>query len=214
MESIYLVIAGLLLLSILASKVSAKIGVPTLSLFLVIGMLAGSEGIGGIEFNDPLVAQNVGTLALMFILFTGGLDTKLAHFRTVMWSSVSLSTLGVLFSTLIIGLFAHFILNFGWLESFLFGAIVSPTDSAAVFATLRGRHNLLAQPLQSLIEVESGSNDPMAILLTVGLIDLITMPEISWINLAIHFVAQITFGLIVGFSMGKFMPFCINKLHL
>ena len=214
MEVIYLVIAALLLLSILASKISSKIGVPTLSLFLIIGMLAGSEGIGGIEFNDPLVAQNVGTLALMFILFSGGLDTKLAYFRAVMWSSFSLSTLGVVFSTIIVGIFAHFIFNFGWLESFLFGAIVSPTDSAAVFATLRGRRNLLTQPLQSLIEVESGSNDPMAILLTVGLIDLITMPEISGFNLVTHFIIQVSFGLTVGFFMGKLIPFCINRLNL
>src|SRR3990167_7812137 len=138
-EHILLGISILLLLSVIASKVSARLGVPALLIFLGIGMLAGSDGVGGIRFDDPGLAQSIGVVALAFILFLG-LDTPWKTVRPVLWKGFSLSTLGVFLSTLLVGVFAKFLLKFSWTEGLLLGAIVSATDAAAVFTILRSRN--------------------------------------------------------------------------
>ncbi|MFN7037062.1 MAG: cation:proton antiporter, partial [Bellilinea sp.] len=165
--------AGLLLISVLVSKISDRFGIPALLLFLGLGMLAGSDGPGGIYFDNPAVAQFVGVIALVLILFSGGLDTEINSVRAVLREGVLLSTLGVLITALITGWVCITLLDLPPLVGLLMGAIVSSTDAAAVFAMLRSRGISLKGNLKPLLELESGSNDPMAIFLTVGLIQLI-----------------------------------------
>src|SRR5687768_351637 len=156
-----------------ASKTSFKLGIPVLILFLGIGMLAGSEGIGGIEFDDPKLAQVLGIIALNFILFSGGMETKWESIRPVIWRGVSLSTIGVLLTAATIGIFVHLVTDLTILEGLLLGSIVSATDAAAVFSILRTRNIGLKGNIRPLLELESGSNDPMAYILTISFTYLI-----------------------------------------
>src|SRR5438045_5356592 len=172
-EEWLLVSSVLLLLSILAWKVSNRLGIPALLLFLGIGMLAGSDGPGGIYFDNALVAQSVGVIALSFILFAGGLDTEWKVVRPALGAALALSTIGVLLTALVVAVFALFLLHFSFLEGLLLGAIISATDAAAVFSVLGARKLNLSGKLIPLLELESGSNDPMAVLLTIGLTNLL-----------------------------------------
>ncbi|MBC6950306.1 potassium/proton antiporter, partial [candidate division KSB1 bacterium] len=137
----YLLLLGgaLILLSIGIAKFSENLGVPVLLLFLGIGMLAGSEGPGGIYFDNAGVAQSLGILALVFILFAGGLDTDWRSVRPTLWQAASLATLGVLLTAVLVGLVTYYFLDFSWLEGMLLGAVISSTDAAAVFSVLRAR---------------------------------------------------------------------------
>lgn len=175
----YLLIGAsvLLLVSVLASRISDRLGVPALLLFLVLGMLAGSDGPGGIYFDDPALAQAIGIVALVLILFSGGLDTEWSQVRPVVKEGSLLATAGVLITALVAGLFAHLLLGLPLVEGLLLGAIISSTDAAAVFSVLRSKGISLKGQLKPLLELESGSNDPMAVLLTVGLIQLIIQPD-------------------------------------
>jgi len=213
-EVLILVSSILLLLSILASKASDKIGVPALLLFLIVGMLAGSEGPGGIEFDNPWLAQSLGVTALSFILFAGGLDTDWSSIRPVLWKGLSLSTLGVLITALLVGCFATFVLEFSLLEGLLLGAIVSSTDAAAVFAVLRSRNVSLKEQLKRLLELESGSNDPMAVLLTIGLISLLINPTESVLDLVPMFIQQIALGALMGYAIGRGIILVVNYSRL
>lgn len=213
-ETILLIAAVLLFLSVAASKVSDKFGVPVLLLFLTIGMLAGSEGIGGIYFNDPWLTKSVGTIALIFILFSGGFDTNWKDIRHILLRGLCLSTLGVLMTALAVGLFATFALKFSALEGFLLGAIVSSTDAAAVFNILRSKNVGLRRKLQPLLEFESGSNDPMAVFLTIGAISLLKNPGLSPINLIPTFLMDMGIGAVSGFVLSKALIFAINRLKL
>jgi cell volume regulation protein A len=206
--------AILLLLSIISSKASGRLGVPALLLFLVIGMLAGSEGLGGIEFSDAYMAQSLGVVALIFILFSGGLDTNWVRVRPVLPHGLVLATVGVLLTALIVGAFATVVLGFAWRESLLFGAIVSSTDAAAVFAIMRSRGVSLKGSLEPLIELESGSNDPMAIFLTTAMVGLLTNPTASVLELIPMFFVQMIAGAAAGFVLGRGIVYVINKLHL
>jgi len=179
--SYLLLISGLLLfLSALASKVSERIGIPSLLMFLAVGMVAGSEGIGGIYFDDPLIANFVGTAALAYILFSGGLDTNWLSIRPVLGRGLLLSTLGVGVTALVLALFVWGALGFTFAGALLLSAIVSSTDAAAVFAVLRSRGVSLKGNLRPLLELEAGSNDPMAVFLTIGLIQILTASEASY----------------------------------
>ncbi|CAN5555597.1 potassium/proton antiporter [soil metagenome] len=213
-ENIILLISILLFVSILASKTSGKIGIPSLVLFLAVGILAGSEGIGNIEFDDPLKAQIIGIVALTLILFSGGLDTRWENIKPVTLQGVSLSTIGVFFTTLAVGIFAYFVLNFTIWEGMLLGAIVSSTDAAAVFSILRSKSIGLKNNLRPTLELESGSNDPMAYFLTISFTFLLVNPQFTLINLIPLFLTQMIFGGIAGFLMGKAMVFIINKVNL
>src|SRR5690606_20831410 len=152
----------LLFISIIASKTSFRFGIPTLILFLIVGMLAGSDGPGRIYFNDPSIAQFLGMVALTFILFSGGLDTKWESIRPILKNGITLATVGVFITAVTVGLFASFLLNISIAEGMLLGAIVSSTDAAAVFSILRSKSVGLKGSLRPLLEFESGSNDPMA----------------------------------------------------
>ncbi len=173
-DTLILTTGVLLLMGIASSKFSARIGVPVLVLFLALGMLAGSEGIGGIEFDNYGVAHAIGTLALAVILFDGGLSTPLTSLRLTWRPAMVLATVGVLVTATITGLASAWILKLPVLEGLLLGSIVGSTDAAAVFAVLRYGGVHLPERLSSVLEVESGSNDPMAIFLTVGCIEVLT----------------------------------------
>ena len=182
-ETVMLILAGLLVLSVVASKMSDRFGIPSLLVFLGIGMLAGSEGIGGIYFDNPKIAQAVGFMALAVILFSGGLDTPWQETRKVLKESWTLATLGVLLTALLLGFSAHLVLKLPLTQSMLLGAIASSTDAAAVFAVLRSKGVPLRSKISATLELESGSNDPMAAFLTIGLIQLIQMPGLAWYSL-------------------------------
>ena len=138
-DNILLIGSVLLLISILVGKTTNRFGVPTLIFFLLVGILAGSEGIGGIAFDSPTTAQFIGITALNFILFSGGLDTNFQTIKPVLWHGVALSTIGILLTALSVGIFAHYLLGFTLPEGLLLGAIVSSTDAAAVFSILRSK---------------------------------------------------------------------------
>jgi cell volume regulation protein A len=213
-ENILLVGSVLLFLSIIASKTSYKSGVPTLILFLVIGMLAGSEGLGGIYFNDPETARLLGVIALTFILFSGGLDTKAETVGPVIRNGISLSTLGVLITAVSVGFFSSYLLGFTLREGMLLGAIVSSTDAAAVFSILRTRKVGLKGNIRPLLEFESGSNDPMAYFLTISLIDLVKDPNATVTSLIPRFFIGMGLGLACGFISGKLTVKMLNKIKL
>ena len=204
----------LLLLSVLASKASAKLGIPALLLFLVLGMLAGSDGPGGIYFDDAHLAQSLGVVALALILFSGGLDTEWSSVRPVLLKGLALSTAGVLITAVLVGLFARVVLGFSLLEGILLGAIVSATDAAAVFSVLRARSVGLKGNVRPLLELESGSNDPMAVFLTTGLIGILTQPDARWFSLVPMFIQQMALGAALGYATGKLTIFIINRLEL
>ena len=212
----YILLVGpiLILVSIAIAKFSDNIGVPTILLFLGIGMLAGSEGPGGILFDDAGLAQSIGIISLVFILFAGGIDTNWAHARPALWQATSLATLGVVLTTLAVGAFLTLVLNFSLLNGLLLGAIVSSTDAAAVFSVLRSRNVSLRGSLKPLLELESGSNDPTAIFLTIGIIQLLTGTRSSAGSLILLFVLQMGLGAVIGFAMGKGMVFALNRLKL
>jgi cell volume regulation protein A len=213
-ERVLLVVAVLLLISVLASKASGRLGVPSLVIFLGIGMLAGSDGIGGIYFDDPFLAQFVGVIALAFILFAGGLDTSWKLVRPVLAPALLLATVGVFISAGILGLFAWQVLGFSLLEGMLLGAIVSSTDAAAVFTAMRARATKLKGQVEPLLELESGSNDPMAIFLTMGLTMLIMTPGASVVSLVPQFVWQMGAGAALGLAAGWLAVKVINHVRL
>jgi cell volume regulation protein A len=213
-EHAMLGVAVLLLLGVLASRAADRVGVPALLLFLAVGMLAGSEGFGGLPFDDAPVAAAVGTVALALILFSGGLDTDWASVRPVLPHAIGLSTAGVALTALGVGLAVHLLLGFSLLEGLLLGAIVSSTDAAAVFAVLRSKGVHLRGRLKPLLELESGSNDPMAVFLTVAFLQLLTQPSASAGDLAAGFLLQMPLGAAVGFAAGRFGVFLVNRIKL
>lgn len=212
--NIILVGSILLLISIFAGKTSYRFGVPTLILFLLVGILAGSEGIGGIDFNDPAIAQFIGIVSLNFILFSGGLDTNWKSVKPILWQGVSLSTFGVLFTALSLGTFVWLITDFTIYEGLLLGAIVSSTDAAAVFSILRSKSLALKSNLRPTLELESGSNDPMAYFLTIAFLGLVVNEDQSLVSIIPLFLQQILIGVAAGFILGKGSKMIINKIGL
>lgn len=213
-ENILLVGSLLLLISIIAGKASFRFGIPTLILFLVIGMLAGSDGILGIQFDDPKIAQFIGIVSLNFILFSGGLDTDWGTIKPIFWQGFSLSTLGVLLTALTLGVFVWLITDFSLYEGLLLGAIVSSTDAAAVFSILRSRSLALKSNLRPTLEFESGSNDPMAYVLTIAFLSLVTNPTAGIWSVILMFFKQMIIGAIAGYVFGRLSKYIINKLQL
>ena len=213
-EWLLLVGSLLMLAGVAASKVASRLGVPTLLLFLAVGMLAGSDGPGGIAFDDPWLSQLLGVTALAFILFAGGLDTDWTRVRPVLRPAVLLATVGVLLSAGLVGLFVSGVLRWPLAESLLLGAVVSSTDAAAVFGVLRSRRARLKGYLAPLLELESGSNDPMAVFLTMGLIHLLARPGAQPWEFLPLFVQQMAVGGLVGFGLGKAMLWLLNRIKL
>jgi potassium/hydrogen antiporter len=213
-ENILLVGSILLFVSIVVGKTSYKFGVPTLLLFLAIGMLAGSEGIGGIQFDDPKMAQFIGVVALNFILFSGGLDTSWSSVKPILREGVVLSTLGVLLTAVTLGTFVWYVTDFTIYESMLLGSIVSSTDAAAVFSILRSRSLALKSKLRPTLELESGSNDPMAYVLTIAFLSLVINQDQEVGSIVFLFFRQMILGAIAGLAFGKLSKFIINQIKL
>ncbi|MBO7249033.1 MAG: potassium/proton antiporter, partial [Bacteroidales bacterium] len=219
-EGFLLVGAILLVVSIFVSKLSFKFGVPTLLLFLIVGMLFGSDGVG-IEFSNMKYAQAIGIVAMSIILFSGGMDTKFSDIRPVVVPGLVLSTLGVVLTAIITGLFIFLLsksaiisITFTLPISILLASTASSTDSASVFSILRGQNIGLKNNLRPMLELESGSNDPVAYIMTITMIGAVTSGEgLSW-NLAVNFIIQLLVGTLFGYLLGKLGVFVINKINL
>ena len=203
----------LIIASILIAKLFHNIGIPTLLLFILVGMLAGSEGIGGIYFDDAQLAQSIGIIALVLILFSGGLDTNWSESKVVLKPALFLATVGVFITAIIIGIFVMLIFNTSFLWGLLIGSIISSTDASAVFSILRTGNIELKGKIKPLLELESGSNDPMAVFLTIGTIDLLLLPDGTFLHIASIFFIQLGVGSVLGFLGGKLMVYLINKLN-
>ncbi len=214
LENILLIGSVLLGLSIIAGKTSFRLGVPTLILFVFIGMLAGSEGIGKINFNDPDVAQFIGIVALNFILFSGGLETRWEVIKPVFWHGLTLSTMGVFLTAISVGVFVWTVTDFTFYEGLLLGVIVSSTDAAAVFSILRSKSVGLKKNIRAVLELESGSNDPMAYFLTIAVMGLITSKEHNALSIIPMFIKQVIIGTAVGFITGRLGKELINRIEL
>lgn len=210
-----LVGALLLLVSIVASDLSSRIGVPLLLVFLLLGMLAGEDGPGGIRYDDFDASYAVGTLALAVIIFDGGLRTRKETFRVALAPAVVLATVGVVGTAAVLGVFAAWVLGIGWLEGMLLGSIVGSTDAAAVFALLRTAGATLKQRIASTLEIESASNDPMAIFLTIALLEVLVAGGTSLdAAVLVTFVKQFGIGAVLGLAGGWLLVQLINRLTL
>lgn len=213
-ENIMLVGSILLFISLLAGKTSYKLGIPVLIFFLAIGMIAGSEGIGKINFDNPKIAQFIGVIALNFILFSGGFDTSWDSVKPVLWQGITLSTLGVLLTAIILGVFVWAITDFTIYEGLLLGSIVSSTDSAAVFSILRSKNIALKGHLRPTLELESGSNDPVAYILTIVFTGIVVNQDASIVQAIPMFFMQLILGGIMGFAFGIMGKWIINRIML
>lgn len=213
-ENILLIGSLLLLISLIVGKASFRFGVPTLLLFLAVGMLAGTDGIGGIEFENPKIAQFIGVIALNVILFSGGLDTHWKSVKPIWKQSAVLSTFGVLVTALVLGTFVYYITDFTIYESLLLGSIVSSTDAAAVFSILRSRSIALKDNIRPTLEFESGSNDPMAYVLTILFLGLVVNQDQSIYSTIPIFFQQMFLGGILGFGFGYASKYLINRINL
>ena len=213
-EKLLIISSLLLFVSVLASKGASRFGIPALLVFLGIGMLAGTEGPGGLVFENYELVQTIGSLALVSILFSGGLDTDVQQIKKAIRSGLALSIFGVLFSTAIAGWFATQVLHFSVIEGLLLGAIVSSTDVAAVFTVLRAKSVSLKPRLKSLLELESAVNDPTTVFLAVGLLSLYERGENRFVALIPMFFQQMSLGLLFGYVAGRFIIFVINRLKL
>ena len=213
-DHMLLVGALLLFASILASKTSGRLGVPTLLLFLGIGMLAGSDGLDIIAFDNAQLAQGLAVIALVFILFSGGMDTQWQSVKPVLAKGLSLATVGVLITAVVVGLAVPYFTDLTLMEGLLLGAVISSTDAAAVFTILRSQNIKLKANLRPLLELESGSNDPMAFFLTTGLIQVMMHEGTSLWSLVPLFFVQMGIGAAVGWLMGRMMVRTINRIKL
>jgi cell volume regulation protein A len=213
-DRLILLAAVLLVLGIVSSKLSSRVGLPVLVLFLVVGMLAGEEGPGGVAFGSYTLAHGVGTLALALILFDGGLRTDLAHFRMALAPSLILATVGVVLTALIVGAVAVMTFDLPWLEAFLLASIVSSTDAAAVFAVFRARDMRVRERVAATLEIESASNDPMAVFLTVACIGVLQGDLAPGVSVLWFFVRQMALGGLIGWLVGRGAAVVVNRIEL
>ena len=213
-DGLLLTAALLVLAAIAASKLSARAGLPVLVLFVAVGMLAGSEGPGGLAFENYPLAHGVGTLALVLILFDGGLRTSTAAFREAAGPATLLATVGVAVTSAVTGLAAAWSLGLGLLEGLLLGSIVGSTDAAAVFSVLRSKGVRLHPRLASVLEVESGANDPMAVFLTVCLAEILVGRREPGLGLAGFFLQQMVLGAVAGGAVGWGATRLVNRIRL
>lgn len=213
-DRLLLVAAILIVFGILSSKFSARLGLPVLVLFVIVGMLAGSDGIGGIAFENWTVAHAIGTVALAIILFDGGLRTSLNSFRIALGPALSLATVGVLLTAGITGAAAAWLLDLPLMAGFLLGSIISSTDAAAVFSVLRSSGVHIRKRLAAILEVESGSNDPMAVFLTIACIEIMLGQREPGIGIVGMFIMQMGVGSLVGLAIGKVAVAAINRVNL
>lgn len=213
-DGLILLGAVLLLAGIFSSKLSEKVGVPALIIFMAVGMLAGEDGVVGLQFDDFAIAHAAGTLALVLILFDGGLRTTLRSVRIAWGPASALSTGGVLLTAGLTGAFATWLLDLPLVVGMLFGSIVGSTDAAAVFAVLRGQGLHLHDRIAGTLEVESGSNDPMAVLLTLGLVSYLAGDLVFGWPVAGFFLQQVLIGAAAGLAVGWFGTVVVRRIPL
>ena len=218
--NILLVGSILLFVSIVVGKTGYRFGVPTLLLFLMVGMAFGSDGLG-IQFHSAKEAQFIGMVALSIILFSGGMDTKFSDIKPILAQGIALSTLGVLLTALFAGLFIWWLSGMSWtnihfplITSLLLASTMSSTDSASVFAILRSQKINLKHNLRPMLELESGSNDPMAYMLTVVLIQLTQSASMGIGGILSSFFIQFIVGAIAGYLLGKLAILMLNRLNI
>lgn len=215
MTGIMLIFGSLLLVSILAGVLSARLGAPILLTFLIIGMLAGEEGVLGIEFNSPEISFLIGSAALVIILFDGGMRTHSDRFRVALWPAVSLATVGVALTCTILAAGIVYLFNLPWATALLIGAILSSTDAAAVFGIFQSRGMKIKQRVAATLEIESGTNDPMAVILTMTLtMALATGQELSVVSLFGQVAVQLVLGLLGGWIGGRLFIIMARKIPL
>ena len=212
---ILLGIAGfLLLLCVFANKISDRYGIPSLLLFLAMGMLAGSDGIGGIQFQNARLANYIGTVALIFILYSGGLETKWSSIKPILLRGSILSTLGVFLTAAFLFIFSYYIVGLSMELSLLLSVMVSSTDAPAVFAILRHQKVQLQNDLKSILEFESGSNDPMAVFLSAAAITMLNTPDINLSQFIANFILQMSLGTAAGILFGRAGAYVLKKWSL
>ncbi len=213
--SIAILLSALLVLAgILSSLIALRFGAPLLLVFLIVGMLAGETGPGGIKFDDVRTTYTVGSVALALILFDGGLRTRFQTFRSVLYPSVLLATIGVLLTAALTAPVAKFALNIGWVEAVLVGAVVASTDAAAVFLLIHSRGLRLRPRVGGTLEVESGTNDPFAVFLTMMLVQFLLLGDQSWQSVGVAFAREAIIGGIIGFLGGRAVVWALNRLGL
>lgn len=219
-ENILLIGSILLFVSIVVGKTGYRFGVPALLLFLLIGMLFGSDGLG-LQFHNAKIAQFIGMVALSVILFSGGMDTKFKEIRPILSPGIVLSTVGVFLTALFTGLFIWYLSGMSWtnihfplITSLLLASTMSSTDSASVFAILRSQKMNLKHNLRPMLELESGSNDPMAYMLTIVLIQFIQSDGMGTGNIIGSFIIQFLVGAAAGYILGKLAILILNKINI
>ncbi|TVR96446.1 MAG: potassium/proton antiporter [Rhodospirillales bacterium] len=206
--------ATLLIVCVLSSQLAFRLGAPLLLVFLGLGLLAGEDGLG-IVFDDIQAAYLIGSVALAVILFESGFETPMRSYRIAAWPAIAAATLGVIITAGLVGMAARWLLDLNWLEALLIGAVVGSTDAAAVFFLLRTGGITMRERVRSTLEIESGSNDPMAIFLTVALVELIAAgaTEVTW-HVGLTFAQQMGVGAVVGIAGGLLIPFASNRLDM
>ncbi|WP_020178575.1 potassium/proton antiporter [Methylopila sp. M107] len=207
--------AALLLVGILSSLVASRFGAPLLLVFLLIGMLTGQDGPGGIQFEDYRLTYMIGSIALAIILFDGGLRTRISHMAGALWPAVSLATAGVVVTAGLIGCFAAWILGLSWLQGLLIGATIASTDAAAVFFLIRASGLQLQRRVGMTLEMESSTNDPVAVFLTVMIVGLLTVESGDTAGQILgHFLQEAVIGSAAGVAGGFALAFVLNRVEL
>src|ERR1700743_1200277 len=212
-DAILILIAGVLLAAgIIGALLADRVRVPALLLFLALGMLAGSEGIGGCPLGNSELARTLGTIALVLILFEGGLTSGWSEIRPVLGTAASLATLGTLATALLAGGAAKVIFDLSWLEGMIVGSAIAATDSAAIFAVLR--NSTLDKRVARSLEGESGMNDPVALLLVIGFIEWLQQPNYGAVDMVGLIALKIAVGIVVGVIMGRVAVWVITRIEL
>jgi cell volume regulation protein A len=213
--SIAILLGSLLVLAgIMSSLIALRFGAPLLLVFLLVGVLAGEGGPGGLKFNDVGTAYTVGSIALALILFDGGLRTRLASFRNVLAPAVMLATVGVLVTALLVTPVAKIALGIGWIQALLVGTVVASTDAAAVFFLINARGLRLRPRVRATLEVESGTNDPFAVFLTLLLVEILAVGHQSWSHAVLTLARDAVFGCVIGYAGGRIITLVLNRLDL
>src|SRR6185295_6842255 len=213
--SIGILLGALLVLAgIMSSLVAMRFGAPLLLVFLIVGMLAGEDSLGGVKFDDVRTTYVVGSIALALILFDGGLRTRFATFRSVLAPAVTLATVGVLLTAALTAPVAKYLLGMSWTEALLVGAMVASTDAAAVFFLIHARGLRLRPRVGATLEVESGTNDPFAIFLTLTLVRILLAGEQSWWSPLVSLAGKGLGGAAIGFAGGRATVWALNRLGL
>ncbi|GHV65752.1 K+/H+ antiporter [Bacteroidia bacterium] len=219
-ENILLIGSILLFVSLVVSKTGYRFGVPALLLFLLVGMFFGSDGLG-IQFDNPYYAQFIGTIALSIILFSGGMDTKLQEIKPVIREGIILATFGVFLTAIVTGLFIYFVsayteqhITLTLIEAFLLASVMASTDSASVFSILRSKDLHLKYNLRPMLELESGSNDPMAYLMTIIFIQMIQTASFGVGGVLVMLLVQLSVGAVCGYLLGRLAVLILNKINI